>query len=198
MVYTCLIRLQEITGRDTKMSAVQTQRQTIKRGPVGRPTYFRPEMIDKAREFVRAGFTREDIAVQFGVNVSQVYEWQAKNPKFAEALSQERVIADTAVASALYQRAIGQTRKTTRKVVTAADGTQEVHETYETLPPDVHAARYWLNNRAPKVWRERSEVTGADGAPVALSLSWMAPAARGLVLEAETIEARAIPAPSEA
>ena len=181
------------------MSAVQTQRQTIKRGPVGRPTLFRPEMIDKAREYVRAGFTREDIAVQFGVSVSQVYEWQAKNPKFAEALSQERVIADTAVASALYQRATGQTRKTTRKVVTAADGTQEVHETYETLPPDVHAARYWLNNRAPKVWRERSEVTGADGAPVAIALSWLGPASRGLVLEAEaeTIEARPVSGPVE-
>jgi hypothetical protein len=155
-------------------------------------------MIDKAREYVRAGFTREDIAVHFGVSITQLYKWQETKPDFAEALNQERVIADTAVASALYQRATGQTRKTTRKVVTAADGTQEVHETYETLPPDVHAARYWLNNRAPKVWRERSEVTGADGAPVAIALSWLGPASRGLVLEAEPIEARAIPAPQEA
>ena len=197
MVYTRAIHLQEITGRDTKMSAVQTQQQTpVKRG--GRPTLFRPEMIDKAREYVRAGFTREDIAVHFGVSITQLYKWQETKPDFAEALNQERVIADTAVASALYQRATGQTRKTTRKVVTAADGTQEVHETYETLPPDVHAARYWLNNRAPKVWRERSEVTGADGAPVAIALSWLGPASRGLVLEAEPIEARAIPAPQEA
>jgi hypothetical protein len=180
------------------MSAVQTQQKNPAKRGAGRPTYFRPEMVDKAREYVRAGFTREDIAVHFGVSITQLYKWQETKPDFAKALSQERVIADTAVASALYQRATGQTRKTTRKVVTAADGTQEVHETYETLPPDVHAARYWLNNRAPKVWRERSEVTGADGAPVAIALSWMAPAARGLVLEAEPIEARAIPAPQEA
>ncbi len=89
------------------MSAMQTTQKTPAKRGAGRPTYFRPEMIDKAREYVRAGFTREDIAVQFGVNVSQVYEWQAKNPQFAEALNQERVIADTAVASALYQRATG-------------------------------------------------------------------------------------------
>jgi hypothetical protein len=197
VVYTRVIRLQENTGRDTKMSAMQTTQKTPAKRGAGRPTYFRPEMIDKAREYVRAGFTREDIAVQFGVNVSQVYEWQAKNPQFAEALNQERVIADTAVASALYQRATGQTRKVTRKVVTAADGTQETHETYETLPPDVNAARYWLNNRAPKVWRERSEVTGADGAPVAIALSWLGPASRGLVLDAETIEPRPVSGPVE-
>jgi hypothetical protein len=128
-----------------------------------------------------------------------MYEWANKYPEFSEALNTERMIADSRVAESLYARATGQTRKTTRKVVTAADGTQEVHETYETLPPDVHAARYWLNNRAPKVWRERSEVTGADGAPVAIALSWLGPASRGLVLEAEaeTIEARPVSGPVE-
>lgn len=166
------------------MSEVQTQQKPAKRG-VGRPTLFRPEMIEKAREFVRAGFTREDIAVQFGISVQQLYEWQAKNAEFADALSLERIIADTAVASALYQRATGTVRKVTRKVVTSANGEQEVHETYETLPPDVNAQRYWLNNRAPKVWRERSEVTGADGAPLAVSLSWLGNSRAGLTLDAD-------------
>ena len=169
------------------MRAIQTTSKPTKRG---RPSLFRPDMIDKAREFVRAGFTRDDIAVQFGVSTTQLYNWQAKNLDLAEALSQERIIADTAVASALYLRATGQTRKVIRKVVTHADGEQETHETFETLPPDVNAQRYWLNNRAPKIWRERSEVTGADGAPLAVSLSWLGSGRGGLVLDAEDVQAR--------
>jgi hypothetical protein len=117
-----------------------------------------------------------------------VYEWQAKHPQFAHALNQERVIADAVVASALYQRATGQSKKIIKKTITAEDGSVETHITEETLPPDVHAQRYWLNNRAPKVWRERSELTGADGAPVAVALSWMTPAARGLVVDVEAVE----------
>jgi hypothetical protein len=180
------------------MSAVQTQQKTPAKRGVGRPTKYRPDKLGDVRAWVRAGYTREEISVQLGVSVGQMCAWANQYSEFHEALNAERMVADSRVAESLYMRATGQTRKTTRKVVTAADGTQEVHETYETLPPDVHAARYWLNNRAPKVWRERSEVTGADGAPVAIALSWMAPAARGLVLEAETLEARAIPAPQEA
>ena len=170
------------------MRAIQTTPKPVKRG---RPTLFRPEMIDKAREFVRAGFTRDDIAVQFGVSITQLHQWQRTNANFANALSQERIIADTAVASALYLRATGQTRKTTRKVVTNANGEQETHETYETLPPDVNAQRYWLNNRAPKIWRERSEVTGADGAPLAVSLSWLGGGRSGLVLDADITDVQA-------
>lgn len=176
-------------GYSPRMENTQKTPQKIVRRPhAGRPTLFRPEFIDKAREYIRAGFTRADIAAQFGVNVSQVYEWQAKNPNFADALNQERVIADTAVASALYLRATGQLKKTITKKVTTADGRVEIHETTESVPADPTAQRYWLNNRAPKVWRERNEVTGADGAPIAVSLSWLGNSSRGLVIDAETIE----------
>lgn len=167
------------------MTAIQTTSNKVEKRGRGRPTVFRPEMIDKAREYIRAGFTREDIAVHFGVSVRQVYEWQEKNPQFAQALNQERVLADTVVASALYQRATGQSKKITKKTVTSEDGSVEIHVTEETLPPDVNAQRYWLNNRAPKVWRERSEVTGADGAPIAVNLSWLGAGRAGLTVDAE-------------
>jgi hypothetical protein len=88
----------------------------------------------------------------------------------------------------LYLRATGQLKKTITKKVTTADGRVEIHETTESVPADPTAQRYWLNNRAPKVWRERNEVTGADGAPIAISLSWLGNSSRGLVIDAETIE----------
>ena len=33
-------------------------------------------------------------------------------------------------------------------------------------PPDTNAARHWLNNRQRDKWRERQEITGADGDPL--------------------------------
>ena len=158
------------------MTAVQPQQA---RRPVGRPTKYRPEMCAKAQEFARAGMTRADIAVQLGVSESHMYAWANKYPEFSQALNQERAIADTAVASALYLKATGQATKTVRKVITKEDGSKEVHETIETLGPDERAARYWLNNRAPKQWRDRIEVTGADGQALNISLSWLQGARNG-------------------
>jgi hypothetical protein len=154
------------------MQVTATENKPVKRG-VGRPTKWRPEFIEKAREFVRAGLTREDIAAQFDVHVSQLAIWQNTKPEFFEALNATRAIADTAVASALYLKATGQATKTTRKVITRPDGEKEIHEVTETLGPDAQAARYWLNNRAPKQWRDRIEVSGPDGQPLAVNLSWL-------------------------
>jgi len=139
----------------------------------GRPSKWRPEFVEKVREFVRAGLTREDIAAQLDISLTQLFEWRSKKADLAEALDSTRAVADTAVASALYLKATGQATKTTRKVVIKDDGSREVHETTETLGPDAQAARYWLNNRAPRQWRDRIEVTGADGQALAVNLSWL-------------------------
>lgn len=167
------------------MTAIQTQSNKVEKRGRGQPTKYRPDRLDEVRAWVRAGYTREDISVQLNVSVAQMCVWMQKYPEFFDAMNAERMRADSRVAESLYQRATGQTRKTTRKVVTKEDGTQEIHETYETLPPDVNAQRYWLNNRAPKVWRERSEVTGADGAPIAVNLSWLGTGRAGLTVDAE-------------
>lgn len=139
---------------------------------------------------VRAGMTRDDLAKYLKISSATLFEWQNKYPEFANALVNERHIADTNVASALYLRAMGQATKTIRKVVTREDGQQEIHEITETLPPDSHAARYWLNNRAPKQWRDRIEVTGADGQALAVNLSWLQGVRAGRVGEVIDVPVR--------
>lgn len=153
--------------------------ETPKKRKPGRPTKYRPEMIPKVREFARAGMTRADIAVHLGVHISKLCEYANKYREFREALDHESEIANTAVASALYLKATGQATKTTKKIVTRPDGAQEIHETVETLGADAQAARYWLNNRAPKHWRDRVEVTGANGEALAVNLSWLQGARQG-------------------
>lgn len=167
----------------------QNEKPIAKRKP-GRPSLYRPDILDNVRAMVRAGMTREDLAKNLGISIATLCEWSNRYPEFATAIYKERYIADTNVASALYLRAMGQATKTIRKVVTREDGQQEVHETIETLPPDAQAARYWLNNRAPKQWRDRIEVTGADGQALAVNLSWLQGARAGRVGEVIDVPVR--------
>jgi hypothetical protein len=56
----------------------------------------------------------------------------------------------------LYQRAIGYSHDDTHIAVSA--GT--VHQTpmVKHYPPEVQAAQWWLKNRQPGKWRDKSEV----------------------------------------
>jgi len=42
----------------------------------------------------------------------------------------------------------------------------------EHVPPDTTAAIFWLKNRRAKDWRDKRELTGADGEPIAFKMDF--------------------------
>jgi len=51
-------------------------------GP-GRPTLYKPEHADRARELCAGGATGHDLAGRFGVARSTIGQWIASHPEFA-------------------------------------------------------------------------------------------------------------------
>lgn len=158
----------------------------IKKNPVGRPTAFRPEFVEAAYRFTKMGANRLQLAEQFGVADSVLHDWMNKFPDFDRAIRQTRLVADELVAAALYKRAVGYTKKVTK--VFQHNGEVVLAQVDEEMPADVQAGRYWLNNRQPKLWAERQELTGAGGEPISVNLSWVQK--RGVTIEAEDIEVK--------
>jgi hypothetical protein len=127
------------------------------------------------------GATMEELAEAFGIGLSTLYDWQTRNPELREAIHAGREPADAEVSFGLFKRASGATvkkqtpikvkhteydPKTGRKVKEWEEVVMV--DTEEELPTDTHAARFWLNNRSPKRWRDKSqlEVTGKDDGPI--------------------------------
>ena len=117
--------------------------------PGGRPSSYKPEYADLAYKFALLGVTDKQLADFLDVTEKTVNNWKHEYPEFLQSLKDGKEFADAKVAEALYKKATG--------------------FSYEDkyYPPDTAAAFIWLKNRAG--WKDRQELTGADGGPLTIS-----------------------------
>lgn len=100
----------------------------------GAPTKYRPEMPEQAEKLCRLGATDAEMADFFGVVESTLNEWKLLHPEFSESIKRGKIESDANVAHSLYSRAMG-----------SAD-----------YPPDTTACIFWLKNRRPSSWRDKT------------------------------------------
>ena len=128
--------------------------------PAGRPSKFKPEFIEQARELCEQGATDIELADHFGIGTTTLYRWRNANPEFREAVCVAKDAADERVERAFYQRAVGYTFESEK--VFQFQGQIVRADVREHVPPEPGAAFNWLKNRRGDKWRDKSEtaVTG--------------------------------------
>lgn len=127
----------------------------------GRPTKFTEALEAKILELARKGKTGTQIAKIIGVHERTLRVWYHTKDGFLPALKEARDIADELVEAALFSRAVGYTREIKKETVyygKVIAWTETMH-----VPPDTLAAIFWLKNRQPEQWREKS--SGGDKPP---------------------------------
>lgn len=127
----------------------------------GRPTLYKPEYAELAFKFCLLGATNAKLAEFFDVATSTVSLWMVEHEDFSEAIKSGRVQADAEIAHALYHRAKGYSHAAVKIFADVKTGAQQVIDYTEHYPPDTAAAFIWLKNRAG--WKDKQEITGADG-----------------------------------
>lgn len=131
---------------------------------IGRPTKYRPEYAQQARNYCELGATDADLARFFGISRWTIYHWQAMHPEFAEALKLGKLGPDARVERSLYQRAVGYDIESEQIFYDKDTGKPVRAQTVEHIPADPASAIFWLKNRCG--WRDRKELTGPDGEPL--------------------------------
>ncbi len=122
----------------------------------GRPTLYEPGFAELTFKLCLLGATMAQIADIFKINSQTLYSWQQKYPDFAAALDSGRLCADAEIAAALYHRAKGYSHKDTK--VALSEGAFVSIEVDKHYPPDTMAAKIWLHNRQPDLWKEKHTV----------------------------------------
>src|SRR5437899_4819797 len=92
------------------------QRRSLAMTGPGRPTLYKPEYAERARQLCKLGATNRMLAEHFDVARSTIDQWLATVPEFTSAVWEGREHADLAVVDGLFTRATGYTRKAEKVV----------------------------------------------------------------------------------
>ena len=130
----------------------------------GRPSKY--DQIDKSQveKLAKAGWDDNQMADFFGVSERTWNRWKKANAEFCQPLKDWKAEADHRVERSLYERACGYQHDDVH--VSNYQGEVTLTPITKHYPPDTTAAIFWLKNRQPKEWRDRHELTGADGGPI--------------------------------
>lgn len=125
---------------------------------------YRQEFARQAAKLCALGATNEQLADFFDVSIRTIEVWIAEKQHFRDAVLQAKGIADTKVEHSLFERACGYSHPD-GVAITDEDG-NVVAQAVKHYPPDTTACIFWLKNRKPREWRDRTELTGADNTPL--------------------------------
>lgn len=127
----------------------------------GRKSLFREEYVKLAENYALLGATDDELADFFGVSKQTLNKWKKDYPEFLDSLKKGKDIADSNVASKLYNRAIGYDFEETHTISKNGQVVGEKH-IKKHQPADTTAAIFWLKNRQPEKWRDRKELQIAN------------------------------------
>lgn len=119
----------------------------------------------KIQGWAMDGLTDEQIAHNMGIRRSTLYEWRKKFTVLSDTLKKSKEVADRYVENALYKRAVGYEEIVEKKQRVLHGVVVEENITTKQIPPDVTAMIFWLKNRKPDVWRDKTEtaITESNG-----------------------------------
>lgn len=145
----------------------------------GAPTKYNPDYCEQAEKLCKLGATDKELADFFDVCEDTIYEWKKQYPEFSESIRAGKVIADMRVASALYdgtmdREVIEQQAIKLKTVRYNGNGQREetedvrVVDLVKIIPADFRNQQFWLKNRKPANWKDKSE-TEQSGS---LTINW--------------------------
>lgn len=130
----------------------------------GRPTSYRPEYANQARQAYELGAIDEEVARLFDVDISTFYRWRHAHADFAAACAIGREHADKRVEASMYQRACGFEYTAERVFMFSTWTEPEIVRFTRRVLADPRVGMQWLRMRRPEDWRVKE-----DAAKVALA-----------------------------
>jgi DNA-binding transcriptional regulator YiaG len=146
----------------------------------GVKTLYNKDFDELAYKLTLTGLIDQELADIFGISVATLNNWKNKHESFLSSIKKGKDLADSEVVASLNKRAKGYEVEETSQTFLGEqtdEGTGKVTKllritkTKKHIPPDAVACFYWLNNRQKKNWKNKHEVTGADGGPIQLSMT---------------------------
>lgn len=132
-------------------------------------THVKDRLIE-VEGWARDGLTDEQIWNKLGISKDTFYRYKNEYSDFSDSLKRGKEIVDREVENALLKKAIGGKEKVLKpmkiKNIIYSDAGKKLKESEEIVMveeevliiPDTTAQIFWLKNRKPDVWRDKTAV----------------------------------------
>ena len=107
--------------------------------------------------WARNGLTDEQIAKNLGISIQSFYTYKEKYLEFFESLKRGKEVVDTEVENALLKRALGYDYEE-ETVEELPNGGIKTKTVTKHVAGDTTAQIFWLKNRKPDVWRDKTAI----------------------------------------
>lgn len=124
--------------------------------PGGRPSDYAHIDLDQVKTLAEKGFTDQEIADFLKVSRTTLTNWKKAHPEFLSAIKLGKDEADRKVERSLFECATGYSHPDTH--ITVSDGVVIQTPVIKHYKPDNTAQIFWLKNRKPGSWRDKTEV----------------------------------------
>lgn len=122
---------------------------------MARPSKYQPEFVGQAEKLCKLGATDIEVADFLEIDVRTLYRWKGEHEEFCQALKAGKEVSDERVERSLFARATGYEHdEVDIRVVGGAIVQTPIRRYY---PPDTTACIFWLKNRKPGAWRDKTE-----------------------------------------
>jgi hypothetical protein len=132
-------------------------------GGDGAPPVYNKKTAKQAYRLCLLGHTDKMLADFFEVHLSTIEEWKRVHTEFRDALKAGKELADSHVANALLQSALGYKHKETKFFHN--NGVILTENTTVQYPPNPTSAIFWLKNRQRQAWRDTHSMV-PEGSPI--------------------------------
>jgi len=126
----------------------------------GRPSKFSEGDLKLIKYMCKKGATDKQIAEELDVCVATIANWKVSSPEFLDSLKDWKKEADAEITRSLFERAKGYSCKETK--VFCHEGMIVSEDIVKHYPPDPTSMIFWLKNRQPQEWRDKTEVVSTN------------------------------------
>lgn len=142
------------------MPAKPKKKVALPKNKVGRPNKFFDANKELIFKLAARGFDDAEMAEIIGVDRATLSNWKVKYPDFFDTIKIQKQMSDEKVERALFERACGYVHPETKAqwVQDENGGRWEYADIQRHYPPDPTSMIFWLKNRQPRKWRDKTDV----------------------------------------
>ena len=122
--------------------------------------WLEPEKLTLLEGWARSGLSNQQIADNMGINEATLYTWIKKYDKINQSLKKGKEVSDYEVENAMFKSALGyEVEEVKTYIEKTEDGKEKkkIERTTKHVAPNVTAQIFWLKNRKPDEWKDRTE-----------------------------------------